>query len=90
MHKADLKRSLEAELLKIERQDKKIYGVGETRYDLMIRDVLTYIDNSISKEVIVDKIAEEWIKCPKNSINEFAINKRNNRIEFAEELLEGK
>lgn len=59
MSKTDLKRSLEAELLKIERQDKKIYSTGETRYDLMIRDVLNYIDNSIPKEVVGDTI-KEW------------------------------
>lgn len=55
MNKADLKRNLEAELLKIQKQN-KIYGVGETRYDLMIKDVLNYIENSISKEVIEEKI----------------------------------
>ena len=52
--------------------------------------LLNYIDNSIPKEVVVDKIAEQWIKCPKNSINEFAIVERNNKIEVLQELLEGK
>lgn len=57
MKKSNLKRSLEAELLKIEKQD-KIYGVGETRYDLMIKDVLNYIENSIPKKKVEEKIEE--------------------------------
>ena len=44
----------------------------------------------ISKQVIRDKIAELWIKCPKNSINDFIINERNNKIEVLQELLEEK
>ncbi len=64
MNKERLIRNLEAELLKIERQD-KIYGVGETRYDLMIKDVLNYIENSIPKEVVKENLEStqsEYIK----------------------------
>ena len=55
MNKADLKRNLKAELLKIERQN-RTWSTGETRYDRMIEDVLRYVDNSISKEVIENKL----------------------------------
>lgn len=55
-----------------------------------IETVLNYIDNSISKEVIEEKIVQQWIRCPKSSINEFMINERNSKIEILQELLEGK
>ncbi len=55
-----------------------------------IETVLQTLENSIPKEVIEKKIAELWIKCPKNSINKFMINERNNKIEVLQEILEGK
>ena len=57
MSKNDLIKNLKAELYKIEKQN-KVYGVGETRYDLMIKDVLNYINNSIPKQYIQEKIEE--------------------------------
>lgn len=44
----------------------------------------------IDRDKIENKIAELWIKCPKNSINEFMISERNNKIEVLQELLEEK
>ena len=55
-----------------------------------IETVLQALDNSIPKEKVEDKIAELWIKCPKNSINDVMINERNNKIEVLQELLEEK
>ncbi len=55
-----------------------------------IETILQALENSIPTEVIEKKIAELWIKCPKNSINKFMINERNNKIEVLQEILEGK
>ncbi len=52
--------------------------------------LLQALENSIPKEVVEEKITELWVKCPKNSINEFMINERNNKIEILQELLGGK
>lgn len=95
MNKADLKRSLEAELLKIERQENKIYGVGETRYDLMIKDVLNYIDNSISKKVIKEKIEENRKKYLTKgediqNMSGATFNYYQGKVDILQELLEGK
>ena len=46
--------------------------------------------DSIPKKKIEDKILQEWQKCPKNSINDFAIVERNNKIQVLQELLEDK
>ncbi len=46
--------------------------------------------DSIPKKKIEDKILQEWQKCPKNSINDFAIVERNNKIQVLQELLEEK
>lgn len=70
--KRNLKRSLEAELLKIERQD-KIYGVGETRYDLMIRDVLNYIENLEENYENLVRISIETAFDEKNEDTEFLL-----------------
>ena len=48
------------------------------------------IENSIPKKKIEDKILQEWQKCPKSSINDFAIVERNNKIQVLQELLEDK
>lgn len=88
MNKSNLRRSLEAELLKIERQDKKIYGVGETRYDLMIKDVLNYIDNSIPKEVIEELKREVYTD---DGIGfELDYDEKPGAIRVLNKLLEGK
>lgn len=55
MKKEDLIRNLKLELSKIEKEN-KTYFTGETRYDLMIKDVLNYIENSIPKKAIENKI----------------------------------
>lgn len=93
MNKERLIRNLEAELQKIERQD-RVYGVGETRYDLMIKDVLNYIENSIPKLTIEEKLKE--IELPniivggrKNS-KTLEYGKKLGRINAYQELLEGK
>ena len=57
MKKKDLIRNLKAELSKLE-ETKKTYDTFETRYDLMIEDVLDYIENSMPKEIIIQKINE--------------------------------
>lgn len=46
--------------------------------------------DSIPKKKIEDKILQKWQKCPKNSINDFAIVERNNKIQNLQELLEDK
>lgn len=84
MNKADLKRNLEAELLKIERQNRS-WSTGETRYDRMIEDVLRYVDNSISKEVIENKIEELKHKQIGASTGIYGV-----QVDVLEELLEGK
>ncbi len=90
MNRERLIRNLEAELLKIERQD-RIYGVGETRYDLMIKDVLNYIENSIPKQLVKDRTEElkkEYEEALKeNSTKAFILKCQ---IEILKELLEGK
>lgn len=90
MNKADLKRNLEAELLKIERQNRS-WSTGETRYDRMIEDVLIYIDNSISKEVIEQEI-EKYKLLELESFNRDSIQADEYRaiIKVLQELLEGK
>ena len=55
-----------------------------------IYTVLQALENSIPKKKIEDKILQEWQKCPKNSINDFAITERNNKIQVLQELLENK
>ena len=55
-----------------------------------IKTVLQALENSIPKKKIEDKILQEWKKCPKNSINDFAIVERNNKIQVLQELLEDK
>lgn len=94
MSRADLKRNLEAELLKIERQNRS-WSTGETRYDRMIEDVLRYIDNSISKEVIENKIEEnkkEYRKIHAQHYRDCGIleNRTQAKILAYQELLEGK
>ena len=50
---------------------------------------LDYVDkNYIPVSLVEEKIEELWIKCPKNSINRFMINERNNKIAVLQELLE--
>lgn len=44
--------------------------------------------DSIPKSVVEKKMTELWIKCPKNSTNDFMITERNNKVEVLQELLE--
>ena len=58
---------------------------------MYLRQLNRVFDNGfISKKKIEDKILQEWQKCPKNSINDFAITERNNKIQVLQELLEDK
>ncbi len=95
MKKEDLIRNLKAELSKLQ-ETKKTYDTFETRYDLMIKDVLNYIENSIPKKKIEDKIFElhEAIVLENNSMyghgDEEYINKLEFKINALQELLEDK
>lgn len=98
MNRERLIRNLKYELNKIENQENKIYSTGETRYDLMIKDILNYIEtNSISKEVIEKKIEElketlshynEYTKL--NILEKMNVEILDNKIEVLKELLEEK
>lgn len=57
MKKEDLIRNLKAELLKLE-ESKKTYDTFETRYDIMIKDVLDYVEDSTPNEIIRAEIKE--------------------------------
>lgn len=103
MSKNDLIKNLKVELYKIEKQN-KVYGVGETRYDLMIKDVLNYINNSIPKHIIQDilkqirkneQLAGECIEqtiiiADSDSLNYGRAEAHNCDAVILEELLEGK
>ena len=95
MKKDDLIRNLKAELLKLERQN-TTYGTGETRYDLMIKDVLNYIENSIPKKKLENKIKELNGKGnyrTKNNPNgrvHFHVEPCDYQIQVLQELLEEK
>ena len=75
----------------------KSLEITQKNYELAIKQNISYKqnikdlkENSIPKKKIEDKILQEWQKCPKNSINDFAITERNNKIEGLQELLEDK
>ena len=93
MKKEDLIRNLKAELTKLE-ETKKTYDTFETRYDLMIEDVLDYIENSISKKKIEDKknkIHKEYINILSeygNIDSTFDIPNKNVRKHLDELILE--
>lgn len=81
MKKEDLIRNLKVELSKLE-ETKKTYDTFETRYDLMIKDVLNYVENSTPNEKIESKIEE--LKNEK-----YILSSRDAEIILLQGLLEG-
>ena len=55
-----------------------------------IETLLAYIDNSTPTEIIKEEILKLWIKCPKNSTDEFMITERDYKIEALQGLLKNK
>ncbi len=72
---------------KLDRENQLLFEIEEEHKKLN-GELNVNLKNSIPKKKIEDKILQEWQKCPKNSINDFAIVERDNKIQVLQELLE--